>query len=344
MKSGTLLLLVALVVVYFPAQAQNPALAQNPAEWLLFLTGKAKNHPDMRAFYAFADMDTSSRFVHSSRKFPGLVLAFDAATGYTTVQQASIGKEYSGELPFGFSRDWSAAQAEAAIGPSLATSPGYLAPVVQHLAVKGGLAILLNFENDRLRNIYSLGAAMEMQTLTGLQSARFVLAGQECLAGDCTEGFSVRRRKSQVFAGNFEEGLAHGYGQVFYDSGNFFHGSHAANARTSGVYFFADGNRFSGTYDEEGHAVRGTLTYKSGTKFEGLIENGKIKEGKMTYSSGVSYSGTFKENGNYLSGSYYDPKGGTFFGTFSDTNKPLNGTFKDNTGKTYSIENGMAKH
>ncbi|MDX2245425.1 MAG: hypothetical protein SF052_01510 [Bacteroidia bacterium] len=317
--------------------------AQNPAEELLYLTGKAKNHPEVLAFYKYADMDTSSRFGHSSRKFPGLALAFDAATGYTTVHQASIGKEYTGELPFGFSREWSSAQAAAVIGPSLATSPGYLTPVVQHLAVKGGLAMLLNFENDRLRNIYSLGATTEMQTLTGLKSARFVAAGEGCLAGDCFEGFSVMRRKSQVLAGNFDEGLLYGYAQAFYDSGNFFHGTYAANARTSGVYFFTDGKRFSGTYNEEGGALRGILTYKDGTKFDGLMENGKIKEGKMTYKSGMLYSGTFKENGYYLSGSLTEPGKGTFTGTYTDTNKPYNGTFRDTAGKSFTIENGVRK-
>ena len=65
--------------------------------------------------------------------------------------------------------------------------------------------------------------------------------------------------------------------------------------RTEGLMTYACGDKFVGTFDQDGMKINGTLFYKNGNKYEGEFEEGYRKQGIMTYKTKDKYTGEFKD-------------------------------------------------
>ncbi len=318
--------------------------AQHTAEEALLLTGKSRYGDEVKAFYARHPMDTSSTFVHHLKGDEGLSLALNPLDGYKTIFQVNLSKAYKGEVPLGLS--WGLSEAAAAVrtSTSLIVSPAHLQQLkqTQSLVIKGGLAILLQFQDHALSSIYSIGATESWTTLAAWQASPYSHLREGCLSGDCQEGISAQASGKNVHVGQFQNGKRHGYVQSFFDNGDFFHGSYADNIRTQGVYFFHKGHRFSGKFNSNGGTFQGIIHYPNGDKFEGENNAGIPVKGKMTYAqSGNTFNGLFKPDGTYQDGTYFIQGEGSFTGTFQANNKPLTGTLTPLHGSPVRIVDGM---
>lgn len=242
-----------------------PAFSQNLAEQALMLTGKSRYHADVLAFYRQTPMDTAYNYLHYAKPDKGLSIAFDPFDGYKTIFQVGISKDYPGALPLGLKLEQTEAQVAAITGPSLVTSPAYLKNEKHWVVVKGGLAIVLKFENGLLAGLHSIASTQPLGDGNAWRNAPYAKFKEGCISGDCRDNPSVFATGSKdVHIGNYAAGTPQGYGYSYLDDGAYYHGTYEKGVRKQGVYFFPNGNRFSGAYDEKGNPFSGTFTSAGG--------------------------------------------------------------------------------
>ena len=115
-----------------------------------------------------------------------------------------------------------------------------------------------------------------------------LIKAQECISGDCENGFGRIETKTTTYKGNFKEGRMHGDGEYVWKDGGSYKG------------FFRDGF-FEGI---------GERTYESGAIYKGHFKYDKPHgEGTMTYANGSFFKGLWQFENKHGDGLYKDNKG-----------------------------------
>ena len=170
-----------------------------------------------------------------------------------------------------------------------------------------------------------------------------------------------------IYFGDFENNLAHGYGrQDFYSDGyysGYFEGSikkdflegkgkqvvfddfeYEGNFKLSyydgyGVLTWVDGSKYEGNFKKNLRHGKGKQYYADGGIYEGnFSEDFRNGEGKIFYESGESYEGEWKDDFRNGFGSYTWPDGDRYVGYFIKDEFAGKGMFKDDSDYFYEGE------
>jgi len=150
--------------------------------------------------------------------------------------------------------------------------------------------------------------------------------GQECISGDCENGFGTKKWKSNSYTGTFKEGFMHGKG-IFQWGGD--------GSIESGIYI-AKGTRYEGEYKYSKRHGKGKITYPSGNTYVGDWQfNYKHGQGLVTNKDGYSYTGLMKFDQEQGKGKQKWKNGGVFVGAFKEGFKEGYGEYIWPSGSTY---------
>ena len=119
-----------------------------------------------------------------------------------------------------------------------------------------------------------------------LFSSFFSRAQEECVSGNCYDGFGKNiYSNGQKYIGEFKNGIRHGYGITFFVRGDVYVGKYDKGERHGlGVFEWKNGNRFLGNFKngkEDGYALKFEKSW--GGKSRMLLS--KWKEGKLEIGS-----------------------------------------------------------
>jgi len=122
-----------------------------------------------------------------------------------------------------------------------------------------------------------------------------LMQAQECISGNCENGFGTKKTKTFTYKGNFKEGRMHG----------------------NGTYEWKDGGSYIGDFREGFFEGTGVRTYESGTIYKGHFKYDKPHgAGTMTYTNGSIYKGLWQFGYKHGEGIYKDNKGYSHEGTY----------------------------
>ena len=86
------------------------------------------------------------------------------------------------------------------------------------------------------------------------------------------------RSDGSVYEGDFLEGKFHGQGTYTFANGDYYTGAWENSKRNGyGIYQWTDGTRYEGQFLDGKRHGQGTLTYANGAVESGLWENGDFK-------------------------------------------------------------------
>jgi hypothetical protein len=148
-----------------------------------------------------------------------------------------------------------------------------------------------------------------------------LIRAQECISGNCENGFGTVKTKTTTYTGSFKEGLMHGKGK----------------------YVWKDGGSYKGDFREGFFEGIGVRTYKSGTIYKGYFKYDKPHgEGTMTNVSGSIFKGLWQFGYKHGQGSYKDNKGYSHEGNYKFGNADGFGKQQWKNGDVYegNFKNG----
>lgn len=127
----------------------------------------------------------------------------------------------------------------------------------------------------------------------------------EVRAGVPVEG--VFKREGYVYKGPLQDGVPHGEGEEWIDSGDTFKGLFEYGRRVHGEYFWANHPQlraYEGELNESGPS-KCRLAYMNGDVFEGVCCDQQLVSGTYSYRNRDSYEGEFSDglrdgHGRYL--------------------------------------------
>lgn len=141
-----------------------------------------------------------------------------------------------------------------------------------------------------------------------------IISAQNCIVGDCIDGYGEKKWKSSLYKGNFKGGRMFGYGE----------------------YTWTNGESYIGTFREDFFEGNGVRKYKSGAVYEGGFKYDKRHgKGKIKYSTGSSYSGNWRFGFWNGIGLYKDGKGYSHEGNYNFNKKDGFGKQKWSNGDVY---------
>jgi len=178
---------------------------------------------------------------------------------------------------------------------------------------------------------------------------------------------ALKEAWGDIYFGDFENNLAHGYGrQDFYSDGyysGYFEGSikkdfldgkgtwevfgeykYEGNFKLSyydgyGVITWSDGSKYEGNFKKNLRHGKGKQYYATGGIYEGNFhEDSRYGEGKLIYENGDIYEGEWKEDFHDGFGSYTFLDGDRYVGYFVEDEYSGRGMFKDDNNYLYEGE------
>ena len=148
-----------------------------------------------------------------------------------------------------------------------------------------------------------------------------LIQAQECISGNCENGFGTKKTKTFTYKGNFKERRMHGKGE----------------------YVWKDGGSYKGDFREGFFEGIGLRTYESGTIYKGSFKYNKPHgEGTMTYTNGSIYRGLWQFGYKHGQGLYKDNDGYSHEGNYKFGNADGEGKQKFKKGDVYkgNFKNG----
>jgi hypothetical protein len=127
-----------------------------------------------------------------------------------------------------------------------------------------------------------------------------LIQAQDCISGDCENGFGILKTEKMTYTGNFKEGYMHGKGEYVPKED----GSYKGDFREDffwgkGLRSYKSGTTFNGDFKYDEPHGDGIMTYASGSMYKGLWQFGyKHGQGSSKNDEGYSYDGSYKF-GNY---------------------------------------------
>lgn len=135
---------------------------------------------------------------------------------------------------------------------------------------------------------------------------------------DKPHGFCIMydEKGNVEYEGNWEFGLYHGYGKLFYENGDSYEGDFVKGKFMGNCkYSWADGNVYEGDVVNNQFTGKGKFLYNDGTVYEGDVVNGQITgKGKLWDADGVYYEGEFIDGKTVGDGTFFS-KDGQILGT-----------------------------
>ncbi|MFZ2341323.1 MAG: hypothetical protein WAW07_16555, partial [Bacteroidales bacterium] len=178
------------------------------------------------------------------------------------------------------------------------------------------------------------------------------------MAGKPTESYSDGN-----YRGDFQDGLRHGYGQRFWNTGDVYAGDwFNGEQHGKGYYATADGDVYDGEWNngqKYGHGIckyadgsvyegeweydvqngNGTLTFADGGVYEGEWENGAQNgHGIHTFADGNVYDGEWEEGFPSGNGTLTRTDGGVYEGEWKNGAQHGHGIYTDADGDVYDCE------
>ena len=152
----------------------------------------------------------------------------------------------------------------------------------------------------------------------------------------------LEANKGDSYEGESRDGIPHGSGTCFFESGSRYKGGWRDGTRHgSGTYFFECGSRYEGEW-REGHVCgKGTYFSAAGGLYEGeLVEEFAVTgTGTYFFADGSRYESVFKEDFNpHGPGTFFFADGGRYEGELRDLKPHGNGTYLHSNGDRFEGE------
>ena len=161
--------------------------------------------------------------------------------------------------------------------------------------------------------------------------------GQDCISGDCENGFGTKKWMLASYTGLFKEGLKHGQG--IYESK--FSGSYKGGFREGffegdGVRIYHDSTLYKGEFKYDKRHGKGKITYTTGNTYDGDWQfNYKHGQGLIRNKDGYSYAGLMKFNKKHGKGKQKWKSGSVYIGAFKGGLREGYGVYTWPSGETY---------
>jgi hypothetical protein len=141
-----------------------------------------------------------------------------------------------------------------------------------------------------------------------------IIYAQDCIKGDCIDGYGEKKWKSSLYKGSFKGGRMYGAGE----------------------YTWTSGGSYIGTFREDFFEGKGIRRYKNSTIYEGEFKYDKRHgKGEIKYPSGSSYSGKWHFDYRHGFGFYKNGKGYSYEGNYRFNKKQGFGKEKWLNGDMY---------
>ena len=164
-----------------------------------------------------------------------------------------------------------------------------------------------------------------------------LIQAQECISGNCENGFGTLEKKTTTYTGNFKEGRMHGKGECVWKVG----GSYKGDFREGffegiGVRTYKSGTIYKGSFKYDKPHGEGTMTYTNGYIYRGLWQFG-YKHGQGLYkdNDGYSYEGNYKFGNSDGFGNQQWKNGDAYEGNFKNGYRDGYGIYTWPSGETY---------
>lgn len=156
--------------------------------------------------------------------------------------------------------------------------------------------------------------------LYGLEESSWEELYLKCVEGDCVNGKGTMIYYStQKYVGEFKDGRRHGQGTLYLPLGRTLQGTWRDDEIVEGTSTFADGTRYTGTWEFGYRHGKGELTYPDGRKYIGEFHGGnRDGQGTIMYPDGRVYTGEFKAGKRTGNGTMTYPDGRKKSGLFLD--------------------------
>ena len=165
----------------------------------------------------------------------------------------------------------------------------------------------------------------------------------QCVSGNCQDGFGVLKYNDASFEGFFKDGKREGFGNYKWNSGAFYSGMWRNDVKHGyGYYKMATGVQLNGTFQfglltglgtkkftdntsEQGHYQDGQLVkkydfYKNNVEKGCVAGDCKEGYGKFVHEDGAIFIGFFK-NGKRYEGTWVTTDGNNYIGQFDQNNQ-----------------------
>lgn len=127
-----------------------------------------------------------------------------------------------------------------------------------------------------------------------------------------------------------------GHGTYQYDDGAKFTGQWLNGDPVKGIYYFANGNTYEGSFKDIDFHGQGKYTWADGGTYIGNYVHGlRHGQGRMTWPDGLTYVGEFQKDEITGNGTHTYLDGGSFTGEFKDGARHGMGTFLFANGDKY---------
>lgn len=134
------------------------------------------------------------------------------------------------------------------------------------------------------------------------------------------EGRSYNSSGELIYSGSYVDGVYSGHGTRYYDDGTYVGGFENGLQHGYGELYFSNGVIYRGNFVEDKYNGYGELYWPDGDIYKGsFVENQRTGEGEMLYSDGSKYVGSFLNNYEYGYGEFYSPDGDIFKGNVVET-------------------------
>ena len=164
-----------------------------------------------------------------------------------------------------------------------------------------------------------------------------LISAQECISGDCKNGFGVKKTKTFTYKGNFKDGRMDGKGEYIWKDGGSYKGDFREDFFEGvGVRVYEDGALYKGYFKYDVPHGKGTMTYASGSIYEGFWQFGyRHGEGLYKNNEGYSRQGSYKFGEADGFGKQKWKNGDFYEGYFKDGYRDGYGIYTWPSGETY---------
>ena len=164
-----------------------------------------------------------------------------------------------------------------------------------------------------------------------------LIRAQDCVTGNCENGFGTIETTTTTYTGNFKEGRMHGKGEYVWKNGGNYKGDFREGFFEGiGVRTYKSGTVYKGHFKYDKPHGEGTMTYVNGSIFKGLWQFGyKHGQGLFKDNKGYSHEGTYKFGNSDGFGKQKWKKGDVYEGNFKNGYRDGYGVYKWPSNETY---------
>lgn len=182
---------------------------------------------------------------------------------------------------------------------------------------------------------YSQVLVYQKTRLNYYPKAREILDRHDSKAYKSTTTYS----KNEFFA-TVSGGVVTGFGRASYHNGDAYEGEFLYGKRQGkGVYFWKDGSRYEGNFENDKMSGKGKRYYSKGNVYEGdFLEGKKQGMGTMTFVNGDKYVGQWEYDDMSGQGNYTWATGDSYSGRFERDERVGKGTLVLSTGEVYEAK------